>query len=284
MSRLRLQGASPLHPRGSARLQRTLPIASNEASPGGLGRKHYWVRVLQGASPLHPVALRGFIEYNPTSAKPTQGVWGRAPRKHNCDRIALWGGDKLSVCVYKGESFVDGVEESVCVIDGVLVVNEVGDACAVEHVADALVLGHADEEQHDAATDVALDELVEDLDCGRVALGHAAQVDDDVLAHVLVQQAGEAGMDLERAVELETPQPVAQVAGVGEGQRLGDLDDETAGDGLQRVGELVGVAEAGGAGDAAEDLDPGARRVVDDADEGEGDADGDARLHGPEDG
>ena len=87
-----------------------------------------------------------------------------------------------------------------------------------------------------------------------------------------------------RAVELESPETVLEVARVGEGEGFGDLDDEAALDEFEGLGVFLCVFELVlRAGDFAEDLDAGFGGVADDGEDGEADAEGDAEGEGVED-
>lgn len=110
-------------------------------------------------------------------------------------------------------------------------------------------------------------------------------VEDDVFVVFGAADAREGRVGGAGAVVFEAREARAQVAGVGEGEGFWDFDDETAFDEFQaawvelRVGELVR-----GAGHAAEDLDARTHRVLDQAQDGQADADADAALEVPDDG
>ena len=118
-------------------------------------------------------------------------------------------------------------------------------------------------------------------------------VEDDVLVVGGVAEAGQGGVGGGGAIQLEAPQSGFQIAGISEGEGLGDLDDQAAFDELQAVRAILGVfpgvggivgGVGGVGGDFAEDLDARLGAVADDAEEGEADTQGDAEGEGVEDG
>ena len=162
----------------------------------------------------------------------------------------------------------------------------VDDARRDEALEDARSLGrHAAEEDAHVAIAVGRHDAGEHLGAAAVDAGHAVHVEDDVLLVRRRQVVAAAAMSrvvavvVSRAMLLLEPlQPVLEVARVGERQRLGDLDDETALDELDvgRRGGL-GVLKVVCARHAAEDLDPRPRAVSDHHHERHADAGGDAQ-------
>ena len=102
-------------------------------------------------------------------------------------------------------------------------------------------------------------------------------VENDIAVVRVAAQPRQRGVRRHRAVELQAAEAALQIACVGEGQRFGDLDDEAALDELELVvWSVFRVLETVRAWDSTEDLDPWASRVLDDGEEREADADGDA--------
>ena len=85
------------------------------------------------------------------------------------------------------------------------------------------------------------------------------------------------GVRARTTVMLQPSKTILQIARVGEGQRLGDLDDHAAFDEFN-VWMRLCVFEFVGSGAATHDLDPGTCAVFDDGEEGESDPNGDAET------
>ena len=159
------------------------------------------------------------------------------------------------------------------------------DAARLEQVPDVRSFFRAAAEKHShAARHVALDDLRQDLRAGAVEARDAVDVEDDVAVVLRVADARQGRVGGGGAVEFEAPQPVLQLARVGEGQGFGDLDDEAAVEEFDLVGARFGVFELVlRAGDFAEDLDSRFGGVADDGEEGEADAQSDAEGERVED-
>lgn len=158
------------------------------------------------------------------------------------------------------------------------------DAARLEEMPDVRPFFRAAAEKHPhAARHVALDDLRQDLGAGAVEARDAVDVEDDVAVVLRVADARQGRVGGGGAVAFEAPQPALEVARVGEGQGLGDLDDEAAVEEFDGVGAGFGVLVlVARAGDFAEDLDSRFGGVADDREEGEADAQSDAEGEGVE--
>lgn len=146
--------------------------------------------------------------------------------------------------------------------------------------------GGSREPDLDAAVDVPVDDLAEDLCAAAVHAADALDVEDDVDgAGALVAQARETGVRARVAVPLESPETVLELAGVGKRECLRHLDDQTPFHVFELGGrDFFGRLERVRSGYAAENLDSCAGGVADDLDERDANADRDAGFERPDNG
>lgn len=116
-------------------------------------------------------------------------------------------------------------------------------AALEEAVHVAARVRHAAEEHAHVAGAVRLHDFAEDLRARAVERGDAVHVEDDVLVVLAAPDAGEGRVRGRGAVVFQAGQAGPQVACVGEGEGLGDLDDQAPFDELQAVGVEFGVGE-----------------------------------------